>query len=40
MDIFVITELDVYHTMLYVMGILIAVMDMMKDTVVSKLHYL
>ena len=37
MDTYVITELDVYHTVVYVMGILHAVMDMMKDIVVSTI---
>ena len=38
MGIFVITELDVYHIFMYVMDILIALMDLMKETVVSKLY--
>ena len=35
MDTYVITELDACHTVLYVMDILHAVMDLMKDIVVS-----
>ena len=34
MDTYVITELDVCHTVLYVMDMLHAVMDLMKDIVV------
>ena len=34
MDIYVITELHVYHTPMYVMDMHIVLMDLMKDIVV------
>ena len=38
MDIFVITEVDVYPTLLYVMDIHHVMIDMMKVTVVSDMY--